>query len=242
MIDTAMLLAAGFGKRMRPLTDNLPKPLVRLCDKPLIDWAMDRLQMQGVQHYVVNAHYLADQISDHFAGRDDVDVSIEGEILETGGGITHALPLLQKPGPRPFFAVNADAVWLDGPRPALSRLAAHWDPMEMDALLMLHPTVATDDYEGLGDYHLYPEGTAQRRGENEIAPYLFAGIQILSPRLFEGAPDGAFSLNLLYDKAEAAGRLHALVHDGEWYHVGTPAALEATEEIIARGHTKMNTR
>lgn len=243
-IDRAMLLAAGFGKRMRPLTDDRPKPLVELCGTPLIDWAMARLDRQGIARIVVNAHYLAEKIEAHFADDARVTLSPEPEILETGGGVVKALPLLTDDGAhdRPFFVINADAVWLDGTRPALERLARRWDPATMDALLLLHPTVATDDYDGQGDYHLEPDGRARRRTEHEIAPYLFAGVQILSPRLFEDAPAGAFSLNRLYDKAEAEGRLAGVVHDGEWYHVGTPQALAAAEEVIAGGHTKSNTR
>jgi MurNAc alpha-1-phosphate uridylyltransferase len=204
---------------------------------------MDRLDAQGVTRFVANAHYLADQIAAHFEGRPEVAISREAEILDTGGGVKKALPLLQgDEAARPFFVINADAVWLDGTRPALARLAEAWSADRMDALMLLHPTVATDDYEGAGDYHLDPDGRPRRRQEGEIAPFLFAGVQILSPRLFEGAPDGAFSLNRLYDRAQAAGRLAALVHDGEWYHVGTPDALAATEAVIERGHTKTNTR
>lgn len=249
-IDRAMLLAAGFGKRMRPLTDDRPKPLVELCGKPLIDWAMDRVIRHGIGHVVVNAHYLAARIEAHFAGNPAVTISHEPEILETGGGVSKALPLLrgQVEGGAPldadaaFFVINADSVWLDGTNPALARLNHAWDATRMDALLLLHPTVATDDYDGPGDYHLEPDGRARRRAEHEIAPYLFTGVQILSPRLFAEAPAGAFSLNRLYDRAEAAGRLAGLVHDGEWYHVGTPQALAETEAVIARGQGRSNTR
>ncbi len=238
-IDRAMVLAAGFGTRMRPLTDDRPKPLVRLCGKPLVDWAMAHLRAAGVSRFVVNAHYHADQIAAHFDGVPDVAVSREPEILDTGGGVAKALPLL---GEAPFFVVNADAVWLDGVRPALDRLAEAWDPARMDALLLLQPAATIDDYTGAGDFHLDPTGRARRRTELEIAPYVFAGVQILSPRLFEAAPAGAFSLNRLYDAAEAEERLAGLVHDGEWYHVGTPAALDHAADVIERGHTRSNTR
>jgi len=242
-IDAAMLLAAGFGKRMRPLTDDRPKPLIEVCGKPLIDWAAQRLRAGGVARLVVNAHYLAEQIAAHFSDADDVILSPEPEILETGGGVTKALPLLTEGrADAPFFVVNADALWLDGQEPAVDRLKTAWNDAAMDALLLLHPTVAVDDYQGAGDYHLDPDGRARRRAEGEIAPFLFAGLQIISPRLFADAPTGPFSLNRLYDRAQEAGRLAALVHDGEWYHVGTPAALAATQEVIARGHTKTNTR
>jgi MurNAc alpha-1-phosphate uridylyltransferase len=239
-IDTAMVLAAGFGKRMRPLTETVPKPLIPLCGTPLIDWTMARLRAAGVGHFVVNSHYLADRIEAHFAGAPDVTLSYEPEILDTGGGVRNALPLL---GEGPFFAANADTVWLDGPVPAARRMAAAFDPARMDALLLLHPVAtAGGDYAGPGDYALDPLGRAERRREHSVAPHLFAGLSVLTPALFDGAPAGAFSLNRVFDAAERAGRLHALVHDGEWYHVGTPAALEETESVIERGHTQANTR
>lgn len=238
-IDTAMLLAAGFGKRMRPLTDTVPKPLVPLAGRPLIDWARDRMEKAGINRFVVNTHYLADRLDAHFADDPAVTLSREPDILETGGGVAKALPLL---GEKPFVVANADAVWLDGPTPSVQRLIDAWDGRKMDALLLFQPTVAANDYGGAGDYFLDPNGLASRRREGEVAPYLFAGVQILSPKLFEGAPDGAFSLNTLYDKAEEKGRLRAIVHDGEWYHVGTPRALSEVEETISLGHTKSNTR
>lgn len=239
-IRTAMVLAAGFGKRMRPLTETLPKPLIPLCGTPLIDWTMARLRAAGVGRFVVNSHYLADRIAAHFDGAGDVTLSHESEILETGGGVRNALRLL---GDQPFFVANADTVWLDGPIPAAARMAASYDPGRMDALLLLHPVAtAGGDYAGPGDYALDSLGRAERRRENVVAPFLFAGLSILTPSLFEGMPDGAFSLNRVFDAAEAAGRLFALVHDGEWYHVGTPSALEETEAVIDRGHTAANTR
>lgn len=227
-VERAMVLAAGLGIRMRPLTDDRPKPLVVLAGRTLLDRALDRLADAGVRRVVVNCHYRADMISQHLAGRTDVVLSPEAELLETGGGVTAALAHL---GDTPFFVVNSDAVWRDGPTPALDRLAAYWNDGAMDALLLLVPTpaIAGGTINDRGDYHLEPDGRARRRAEGEIAAFLFGGIQILHPRLFDGAPDGPFSLNVLYDRAEASGRLYGIRHDGEWYHVGTPEDLTAAE-------------
>jgi MurNAc alpha-1-phosphate uridylyltransferase len=231
MVDTAMVLAAGLGTRMRPLTDDKPKPMVTLAGRTLLDWALDRLAAAGVRRTVVNTHYFAEVIHRHLDGRAGIVISHEADILETGGGVRRALPLL---GDRPFFVVNSDAVWLDGPAPALTRLAAAWDGSRMDALLLLQPVGVASGYAGPGDYHRAPDGTLRRRGPSETAPYLFAGVQILHPRLFAGAPDGRFSLNLLYDAAQAPGRLYGIVHDAEWFHVGTPDDLARTEDFLAR--------
>ena len=237
-VETAMVLAAGLGKRMRPLTGKKPKPLVELAGRTLLDRALDRLEEAGVTRIVVNSHYKGAMIAKHLAGRGDIVLSPEKELLETGGGVKAALPHL---GKKPFFVVNSDAVWRDGPAPALARLAAQWDGKAMDALLLLVPTPAVPgaNISDRGDYHMEPDGLARRRAEGEVAPFLFGGIQILHPRLLEGAPDGAFSLNILYDKAEAAGRLYAMRHDGDWYHVGTPAELAETEAELA-GHRAAN--
>jgi N-acetyl-alpha-D-muramate 1-phosphate uridylyltransferase len=231
MIDTAMILAAGLGTRMRPLTNDKPKPMVELAGRTLLDWALDRLAAAGVRRTVVNTHYFAEVIHRHLAGRTGIIISHEAEILETGGGVRRALPLL---GDRPFFVVNSDAVWLDGPAPALTRLAAAWDASRMDALLLLQSTGAAIGYAGSGDYHRAPDGTLRRRAKDGTAPYLFAGVQILHPRLFGDAPDRPFSLNLLYDAAQTAGRLQGIVHDAEWFHVGTPEDLARTEDFLAR--------
>ena len=239
-IDTAMVLAAGFGKRMRPLTETMPKPLVPLCGKPLIDWTFERLRAVKLTRFVVNSHYLGDQIAAHFHDALDVTLSPEADILDTGGGVANALPLL---GKKPFFVANADTVWLDGPKPAAARMRDAFDPEAMDALLLLHPVAtAGGDYRGVGDFFLDPTGHARRRAEQQVAPYLFAGLSILTPDLFDGAPEGAFSLVRLFEKAAASNRLFGLVHDGEWYHVGTPEALEETQTVIELGHTASNTR
>ncbi|MAO92683.1 MAG: mannose-1-phosphate guanylyltransferase [Rhodospirillaceae bacterium] len=239
-ITTAMILAAGFGKRMRPLTETRPKPLVELCGSPLIDWTMARLRAGGLTRFVVNSHYLGDQIAAHFKDQPDVTLSPEEVILETGGGVKKALSAL---GSAPFITANADIVWLDGPTPAVARMAKAFDPDIMDVLLLLHPvTTAAGDYTGVGDYTLDQMGVAARRVEQAVVPYLYAGVSVMTPGMFEGAPEGSFSLNWVFDRAEQAGRLYGLVHDGEWYHIGTPQALQETQWVIARGHTKSNTR
>jgi MurNAc alpha-1-phosphate uridylyltransferase len=233
-IERAMVLAAGLGLRMRPLTDDRPKPLVELAGRTLLDRALDRLQATGVSRIVVNSHYRAEMVAAHLDGRADIILSPEEVLLETGGGVKAALPHL---GEEPFFVVNSDAVWRDGPTPALQRLAVQWSDEHMDALLLLVPTPAIPGaiIGDRGDYYLEPDGAARRRAEGEIAPFLFGGIQILHPRLFDTAPDGPFSLNLLYDAAEAAGRLWGVRHDGEWYHVGTPGELAAAEAVFGDG-------
>ena len=226
-----MVLAAGRGERMRPLSDSRPKPLIRLRGRALIDMALDHLRTAGVSDAVVNLHHLGDQIEQHLAACETPRISFlpEARLLDTGGGVRQALPLL---GERPFYVVNGDVVWLDGRAPALARLAEAWSEARMDALLLLHPTAYALGYEGRGDFMMTPDGLLRRRREREVAPFVFAGPQILHPRLFEGAPDGAFSLNLLYDRAIESQRLWGVRHDGEWFHVGTPDALEATEEAL----------
>ena len=227
----AMVLAAGLGERMRPLTDERPKPLIALRGRPMIDSILDRLDEAGVSEAVVNLHHLGHMIEDHLRARERprIVLSHEDVRLETGGGVRNALALL---GAEPFYVINGDAYWLDGCTPALRRLAEAWDADAMDALLLVHPTTAAIGYEGKGDYILSPEGRLRRRREREVAPFLFTGLQILHPRLFDGAPDGAFSLNLLYDKAGRAGRLWGLRHDGEWFHIGTPEQLRWVEHVL----------
>ncbi len=228
---TAMVLAAGLGQRMRPITDTMPKPLIEVRGRAMLDTILDRLEDAGITKVVVNLHYLGEMIEVHLKDRGSPQIvfSKEEDLLETGGGVTKALPLL---GEVPFFVLNGDVCWLDGLTPALRRLAATWNEADMDALLLLHPTVSAFGYEGIGDYFMDPEGRLRRRQERQIAPFIHAGIQILHPRLFEGAPAGSFSLNKLYDKAQEAERLWGLRHDGEWYHVGTPAELRAVEDAL----------
>lgn len=239
VISRGMVLAAGLGLRMRPLTTARPKPLIALRGQTLLDRALERLAAAGVAEAVVNSHFKAEMIAAHLAGRPGVTVSHEPALLDTGGGVRKALRHL---GDGPFIVVNSDTVWIDGPTPALARLAAAWNDATMDALLLVHPAVTAHGYHGAGDYFVEPDGPARRRREFEVAPFVFTGVQILHPRLFRTSPDGAFSLNLLYDRAEAEGRLHALVHDGDWYHVGTPPDLAAAEAELADGHVAAQSR
>lgn len=229
---TAMVLAAGLGTRMRPITDTVPKPLVKVRGRALLDYAIDRLEAAGVEAVVVNAHYKAEQIAEHLAKRSSprLTLSTEDDLLETGGGVLKALPYLGDW----FFVVNSDVVWLDGKVPALERLARAWSD-EGDAVLLLQRTTTAIGYEGLGDYFLDKLGVPRRRGEREIAPYIFAGVQILHRRLFAAAASlpAKFSLSRLYDQAQEAGRLRGIVHDGEWYHIGTPDGLAAAEEQLS---------
>lgn len=223
---TAMVLAAGFGKRMRPLSETTPKPLIELMGQPLIDRVLDRLADAGVEKAVVNTHHLAEQVESHLRGRRHPEIVFrrETELLDTGGGVVNALSEL---GEEPFYVLNGDVFWLEGRTPALARLAAAWDGEAMDALLLLQETVFALGYQGAGDYLLDPLARARRRQPIEVAPFVFTGVQLLHPRLFRYAPDPPFSLNVLYDQAEAADRLSGLLHDGTWFHISTPEDLEA---------------
>lgn len=234
-IRRAMALAAGLGLRLRPITDSLPKPLVAVGGKAMLDHALDRLEAAGVAECVVNLHHLGPRIRAHLAPRSQPRIVFSDEtdqLLETGGGVAKALPLL---GPDPFFVVNADIVWFDGPAgSALERLARAWDGARLDALLLLMPRQDAFGYEGPGDFALDAQSRPRRRGDASQAPYVFAGVQILTPGLFARAPKGPFSLNLLYDQALAEGRLGAVIHDGRWFHVGTPDALVAANARLAK--------
>ena len=227
----AMVLAAGLGLRMRPLTQNLPKPLLEVGGETMLDQALERLQEVGVVKVVVNTHWLPEMIEKHLSDRTApiIEISREDELLETGGGIAKALPLL---GNDAFYAANADIVWRDGPIPALRRLAHVWDDNKMDALMMMTATVRANSYDGSGDFMMDPLGKLTRRPEREIAPYVFTGLQILHPRLFRDLPSGPFSMNVLYDRALEAGRLFGMAHDGDWYHVGTPDAIDVADAEI----------
>ena len=229
--DRAMVLAAGLGLRMRPLTETTPKPLIEVAGRTMLDRALDRLAAAGVATAVVNTHWLPEKIEAHLAARraPGIVISREDELLETGGGIARALPHL---GDEAFFAVNADIVWRDGSIPALERIARAWRDGEMDALLLLQSAVRATGYAGDGDFTMDPLGRLARRPERQIAPFVFTGVQLVHPRLFAGAPAGAFSMNRLYDRAIEAGRLYGLAHDGEWYHVGTPDAIAEAEAEI----------
>jgi MurNAc alpha-1-phosphate uridylyltransferase len=230
----AMVMAAGLGTRMRPLTDHLPKPLVKVSGVTLIDRTLDWLYASGVPEAVVNSHYYATLLESHLAARraPKVILSHEATLLDTGGGIKKALPLL---GHEAFFSVNSDTICIDGAVPALKRLQAHRDAANMDVLLLVHPVASAVGYGGKGDFFI-DNGTVRRRRPDESAPFIFTGVQLLHPRLFKDAPEGAFSLNLLYDHAMQGDvpRLRALVHDGHWLHVGDPQGLAQAEEFLAK--------
>jgi MurNAc alpha-1-phosphate uridylyltransferase len=228
---TAMVLAAGRGERMRPLTLKVPKPLVELAGRPLIDHVLDKLAGAGVETAVVNVHYLPDLLEASLARRAEVKPAIiisdeRDELLDTGGGAKRALPLL---GPGPFFVHNADTVWSEGPIPELKRMLKLWDPAVMDCLLLLAPLSSSIGYAGKGDFAMAPDGKLTRRGERQIVPFAFAGASICHERLFADSPEGPFSLNLLWDRALASERLYGMRLDGRWMHVGTPEALAEAE-------------
>jgi len=227
-----MVLAAGLGTRMRPLTDKLPKPLVAVGGKPLINHVLDRLAAVEVETAVVNVHHLADQLEQHLQPRRTPKIVISDErdaVLGTGGGVAKALPLL---GPAPFFLVNSDTLWIDGVKSNLERLAAAFRPGRMDALLLLAPTATSVGYSGRGDFSMAPDGRLRRRNERDVVPFVYAGIAILSPDLFKDAPSGAFTLTELFDRAIEQERLFGLRLEGVWMHVGTPEAVAAAEQAI----------
>ena len=233
-IGTAMVLAAGLGKRMRPITATTPKPLVEIGGRSMLDHALDRLVEAGVPHAIVNVHYLADLIEARLARRTAPRITVSDErdaLLETGGGVKRALSLL---GDAPFLLMNSDSLWIEGPQSNVVRLVEAWDPERMDILLLLASTATSFGYDGSGDFSMDPTGLLERRGERRMAPFVYAGVAILKPELFADTPDGPFSLNLLFDRAIEAGRLHGLRLDGEWLHVGTPDAIAgASERIVA---------
>jgi len=228
----AMVLAAGLGLRMRPLTDQMPKPLVQVAGRALLDHVLDKLGSAGVSEAVVNVHYLPDQIIDHVATRTIPRVIISDErdqVLGTGGGVVKALPLL---GDDPFFHVNADTMWIDGVRPNLARMADAFDPARMDILLLMAPTTSSIGYGGRGDYAMLPDGALRKRKEHQVVPFVYAGAAIMSPPLFADAPSGEFSLTRMFDRANEQERLFGLRLDGVWMHVGTPDAVHAAEEAF----------
>ena len=229
---SAMVLAAGLGERMRPLTERLPKPLIAVAGKPLLDHVLDRLAAAGVERAVVNVHYLADQIERHLAGRTAPQIVISDErsmLLGTGGGVVKALAAL---GDQPFFHVNSDTIWLDGVKPNLERLAEAFVPSSMDALLLLASATNSIGYAGRGDFSMTTDGRLRKRPEREVAPFVYAGAALLRPELFSDAPAGAFPLTQLFDRAAEQGRLHGLRLEGVWMHVGTPDAIAKAEAAI----------
>jgi MurNAc alpha-1-phosphate uridylyltransferase len=234
-----MVLAAGRGERLRPITDKLPKPLIEIAGRTLLDHAIDRLADTGVETVVVNTHYRADQIAGHLAQRETprIRVSHESErALETGGAVVHARDHL---GADPFYVVNGDSLWLDGKVPALERLAAAFDPDRCDAMLLLQRTATAVGYDSqYGDFQLDQMGNPRWRRESEIAPYLYAGIQLVSPCLFDGLRAEPFSMRRVWGRALEKGRLGAIVHDGEWYHVSTPAGLDLVRRRLEHRRTE----
>ncbi len=233
MPKAAIVLAAGLGTRMRPYNGNVPKPLVAIGGKSLIDYALDRLADAGVERAVVNVHYLAEVLERHLASRTTPQIVISDErgmLLGTGGGIANALPKL---GDAPFFLVNSDTMWVDGVKPNFARLGDAFEPATMDALLLLAPTTGSIGYQGGGDYAMLPDGRLRRRTSGETVAHVYAGASILSPRLFEGAPAGEFPLTLLFDRAGERGRLFGLPLEGRWMHVGTPEAVAEAEAALA---------
>ena len=235
MIDTAMVMAAGLGKRMRPLTASRPKPLVKVAGQTLLDHSLDHLRSADITRAVVNVHYLAGSIEAHLTHRGKgLDISISDErdlLLETGGGVVRALPLIDRDT---FFVVNSDNLWVDGPTDSLRLLAERWDEDAMDGLLLVVPLARANCHHGQGDFHMDPEGLLSRRRATRVAPFVYTGIQLVSRRLFADPPAGAFSTNILWDRAIAAGRLFGMSHPGLWFDVGTPQAVTQTEALLGR--------
>jgi len=230
---TAMVLAAGLGVRMRPLTDDRPKPLVALQGRTLLDHVLDRLASAGITRAIVNVHYRADQIVEHLKGRTHPQTVVSDErdaLLDTGGGVVRALPLL---GSAPFVVHNSDSVWIEEGNPNLDRLLTAFDAARMDSLMLLAPTAQSLGYDGPGDFAMDDQGRLRRRRPDETVPFAFAGVSIAGPALFTDAPHGPFSLNRLWDRSLAAGRLYGLVLHGVWMHVGTPQALIEAEARLA---------
>jgi MurNAc alpha-1-phosphate uridylyltransferase len=230
---TAMIMAAGLGKRMRPLTATRPKPLIEVGGKALLDHVLEKLRAAGVRKVVVNVHYLADALEAHLASRaHGLDVVISDErdlLLETGGGLVQAAPLIDSD---PFLSLNSDNLWVDGPADTLRLLASHWDEAKMDALLLLVPLARALNHKGMGDFHMSRTGRLRRRDRSHVAPFVFTGIQMLSKRLLRDAPEGPFSTNILWDRAIEEGRCFGAVHQGLWFDVGTPTSIKLTESAL----------
>jgi N-acetyl-alpha-D-muramate 1-phosphate uridylyltransferase len=234
---TAMVMAAGLGKRMRPLTATRPKPLVEVAGQPLIGHVFDRLRAAGVERAIVNVHYLADTMQAWLANKvKGIEIVISDErdqLMETGGGLVKALPLIDCD---PFLCVNSDNLWIDGPTDAIRLLAERWDDAKMDALLLLVPQARAHCHRGQGDFHIDAGGCiTRRRRPGQVAPFVYTGVQMLSKRAIVDAPDGPFSTMLFWERAIAAGRAYGIVHQGLWFDVGTPGAIAKTEAILADG-------
>ena len=231
-IKRAMILAAGLGTRMRPLTDNIPKPLVRVRGRTLIDHSLDRLEAAGVEEVVVNVHYRADQMVAHLKGRRHPRIIISDEraqLMDTGGGASKALPNFKN---EPFFYLNSDSIWREGTRDALQDMLARWDSERMDALMLLAAAVRSTGYDGPGDFMMDAAGRLTPRPEKRIAPFVWAGVQIIQPSAFEGCPEGPFSTWWVWKRAIEAGRLYGIRLDGLWMHVGSPDGLKAAEAAL----------
>ncbi|GGE15603.1 mannose-1-phosphate guanylyltransferase [Aureimonas endophytica] len=227
--NVAMVLAAGLGKRMRPITSTIPKPLVEIRGKALIDYGLDALERAGVSRAVVNVHYLADLMQAHLRRRDGIEIVVSDErdeLLESGGGIVRALPLL---GPDPFYVINADTFWIDGYRDNLQLMAELWDPRRMDVLLLIAEMRQATGYEGRGDFTMDVEGRLKRVPERDMSPFIYAGAAIVKPELFAGMAEEKFSLNRIFDTAIENERLFGVRLDGLWLTVGTPDAIPAAE-------------
>jgi N-acetyl-alpha-D-muramate 1-phosphate uridylyltransferase len=233
---TAMVMAAGVGSRMRPLTATRPKPLITVAGKTLLDHTLDRLKAAGVARVVVNVHYFADALeaylATHVEGLEIIVSDERAQLLETGGGLMKAKDLIPDD---PFICVNSDNIWVDGPTDALNLLAARWDDDAMDALLLVIPHARANNNNGRGDFHLDPAGRVYRRKPGRVAPFVYSGVQMLSKRMLVDAPGGPFSTNILWDRAIAAGRCFGVVHQGLWFDVGTPQAIPRTEAMLADG-------
>jgi N-acetyl-alpha-D-muramate 1-phosphate uridylyltransferase len=228
----AMVLAAGLGTRMRPLSDKLPKPLVSFAGKPLLDHVLDRLAEAGITSAVVNVHYMAEQIERHLSARSEPSITLSDErehLLDTGGGVYNALQMFEG---EVFVIHNSDSVWLERGEGNLARMFSAWDETAMDSLLLLAPVAGSLGYDGAGDFDLDRIGRLSRRSGAHAA-FAFTGVSIAHPRLFEGAAHGAFSLNKLWDKAIVSGRLFGIALEGTWMHIGTPEALHDAERFLA---------
>jgi MurNAc alpha-1-phosphate uridylyltransferase len=227
-----MIMAAGLGTRMRPLTDDRPKPLIKVAGKTLIDHTLDRAVAAGVTLAVINVHYKADLVKAHLAKRKDIEIRFSEEtdaLLGTGGGVVKAMPHF---GQEPFFIMNSDSIWVEGFGHALDRMKDRWNPDTMDGLLLMATMVSAIGYEGSGDFNMDPEGHLSRVGEQRLSPFAYPGVQIVHPRMFASAPAGNFSTNRMWDIAIAARRLYGIRLDGVWIHVGTPEALKEAEEFL----------
>ena len=238
VLETAMVMAAGLGKRMRPLTATRPKPLVRVAGQALIDHALDRIEEAGIRRTVVNVHYLADAVEAHLqarARRTGAEYVVSDErtrLLETGGGLVRALPML---GDKPYLCANSDNIWVNGPVDSVRALAERWDPEKMDALLLLIPHARAHGHGGLGDFHMDAQGRLSRRRASRVAPFVYTGVQVISPRLIVDPPAEVFSTNIFWNRAIVDGRAYGMVHPGLWFDVGTPQAIPLVEDAIAGG-------